>query len=136
MVDTLRLTDSEQKIFDKLSASLREGWKVEREDGTVYETAEELAVRAAMARFDLHPELQKFVEGIRNGNFDQEIPSDLSEDALQELCFTIGAAGVTALMAILLPRIQTDDDITALASFSQIRRDILKTNEDVRVPLS
>jgi len=136
MIDTLYLTEGEQQQFACLSESLREGWKMESETGTVYETPEELYVRATMARFDLHPELEAFVEAVRAGNFDAEIPDDLSEDALQELCFTIGAQGMTSLMTVLFSRIQSDEDLQALASMSMVRHDILKTNADVRIPFS
>lgn len=136
MIKTLHLTADEQKIFGALDAPLREGWEVKTEEGTAYETPEELYVRSTIARFEMYPDLEKFITSIREGNFDTPIPTDLSEPALQELCFTIGARGVSSLMAVLLPRVQNDDDILSLASFSQVRHDILKTNAEITVPLS
>jgi hypothetical protein len=128
----LYLTADEKKVFDRLSERLREGWVVEEETGTAYEDATVLKIRAGMARFESQPELHAFVKSaMDSGKVDPSTITTLHPSVLPELFFTIGAHGVTLLMATMLGQMQTDEDILALAGLSSIRHDILATNASI-----
>src|SRR3989338_1997973 len=50
MAHPLYLTAQEQKVFEKLPAKLREGWKVEEEKLNAYETPRQLKIRREIFR--------------------------------------------------------------------------------------
>lgn len=128
----LRLTNRETDAWNALPPALREGWTVEAEDGTAYESADVLKIRAGMARFDSYPALRDMVQALADGGaVDTSALGDMPESVLPELCFTVGARGVTALIAALLSAMSTDEDVAALAGLSSIRADILRTNASV-----
>lgn len=129
---TLFLTEPEAAAFVALPESLREGWTVEPETGTAYEDADVLKVRAGMARFDSYPALREYVkESLRTGVVQPPAITELPESVLPELFFTIGAHGVRMLIAAMLSRCETDDDVAGIAGLSHIRRDILETNASI-----
>lgn len=129
---TLFLTVKESAAFAALPDALREGWMVEKEEGTAYEDMDVLKVRAGMARFETFPALREYVKGIASGGvIEPTTIKDLPESVLPELFFTIGARGVSALIAALLASCDDDGDVAGVAGLSHIRRDILNTNASI-----
>jgi hypothetical protein len=132
---TLYLTDAEMKQWNALPDERRDGWTVEAEILTSYESADVLKVRAGMARFDTFPALRDVV---KNSALGQKIDIDslkgMPEAVLPELCFTIGAVGMSVLIAAMFAQMKTDEDIAAIAGMSTLRHDILSTNASVTIP--
>lgn len=132
MNTTVYLTADEATIFERLPSSVREGWTVEREEGTAYEDVEVLRIRAGMARFESYPALAAAAAGIvRTGTVDATLLRDMPEEMVPELCFTIGARGLSALVVSLLGNVQTDRDVQWLAGMTQIRHQMLETNASI-----
>lgn len=131
---TLYLTAAESAVFSSLPETLREGWTVEDENGTAYEDADVLKVRAGMARFDAFPDLRDFVQkAVRGEKIDPQTIKDIPQDALPELFFTIGAVGVTHMIRELLSACADDEDVEGVVGLSHIRRDILNTNASISI---
>ncbi len=128
----LHLTLAEQSLFKKLPASLQEGWEVKEETSQAYETDEQLQMRFQMASFKKDAAVQNLATKLQAGKQIEKLSLDaVPAHFLQELYFTIGARGVTTFMAVLLQNLGTDEDVQALAGLSQIRHEILQTNESV-----
>ena len=129
---TLYLTKDEQKAFEKLSAKLKEGWTVEGEAQTAYETPEELYIRANMADFSKFPQVQALVDAFQKGTPPEKLSMEnMPEDVFPELCFTVGARGMTAFVRALLGDIKTDEDIQQLQSLAFLRHELLETNSSI-----
>lgn len=133
---TLILTPSEAEKIRTLPAALLEGWNIEHETGTAYESADVLKIRAGMARFDSFPPLRALVQDVAAKKaIDPSVLADMPESVLPELCFTIGAFGVTVLIAALIDSATTDDDLAGIEGLSKIRHDILETNASISFSL-
>ncbi len=133
---TLYLLSGERVTWEALSDERKEGWTVKDETGTAFESADVLKIRAGMARFESFPELREVTKKVMAGEKpDLSILERMPEAILPELCFTIGARGVTALIAAQFKTLEKDDDIAALAGLTSIRHDILTTNASVTAPL-
>ncbi len=129
MMTTLLLTPAEQKTFAALPEPLRNGWTVETESGTAYETDYELMIRANMAELTGFPAFKTMSEAIRAGK--QVDPASLGvipEEVIPEILFSIGARGISVLIDTLLSRTSKDEDVQAIAAFGQFRKDILESN--------
>ena len=131
---TLYLLDAEKEAWDALPDERKEGWTVESETLDSFESIDVLKVRAGMARFDTFPALRQIVKSAAAGQkIDLATLKGMPEAVMPELCVTLGAVGVTSVMSALFGMLKTDKDIAALAGFSSIRHDILKTNASVTV---
>ena len=128
----LYLTKSEQATFQKLPDSVCEGWNVEPETGTAYENEAVLKMRARMANFDDFPGAKHVVKMASNAKkFDAEMLKGIEPQALYELCFTLGAVGITAMIQTILGDAKTDKDLYGIASFSLLRHELLATNSSI-----
>lgn len=133
----LYLTAAESEKVRRLPESLLEGWAIEEETGTAYESDDVLRIRAGMARFDTFPALRDMAKSAAAGEkIDFSTLRGMPEAALPELCFTIGARGITVLIAGLIANAKSDEDVAGIAGLSSIRRDILRTNASVTFPSS
>lgn len=129
MAATLYLTAQEQKVFAALSKDLQEGWKLEEETGTSYESVRQIAMRYHMADFSAYPKLQRVIDMIMSGkNLSGFSFDDLPPESFKELSFTMGARGINSLMQTLITDIKNDDDMQALASLSAMRHELLAIN--------
>lgn len=132
---TLYLTDAEMTKWNALPEERKDGWTVEAETLTSYESTDVLKVRAGMARFDSFPVLRDVVKNAAAGQkIDIDSLKGMPEAVLPELCFTIGAVGMTALIAAMFDQSKTDEDVAAIAGMSTLRHDILSTNASVTIP--
>lgn len=128
-MNTLILTADERKIFDTLPATLKEGWMVEEETGNAYETHEELSMRQRMASFEDFPQLQALAQQVTGNRPLAEISlQEVPPEILPEFCFTIGARGLSALIALALRQAKDDEDIEGLAGFTSLRHEMLIAN--------
>lgn len=128
-MNTLYLTGEERKLFEALSDPLKEGWTVEEERSTAYETAEELAMRQKMASFAEFPQVAALAKQVEAGSALSALSlHDVPQEVLPELCFTIGAKGLSVLMASLLKEIQGDEDVEGLMGLSLLRHEMLLSN--------
>ncbi len=128
-MNTLFLTTEEQKVFQALPDKLREGWTVEVERSTVYETNEELAMRQKMSSFEEFPQVASLAKQVAEGNALEKLSlNDVPQEVLPELCFCIGATGLSVLMSKLLGEIQSDEDLEGLMGLSLLRHEMLLSN--------
>ncbi len=129
MASPLYLTADEKKLFAALPKNLQEGWQVEEEKGTMYESVRQIAMRYQMADFSAYPGLKKIGETMKKGG---DISSfsldDIPAEALKELYFTMGARGVKSLILTFLTEVKNDADIEALSVLSIVRHKLLELN--------
>jgi hypothetical protein len=134
-MNTLLLTAGEQKIFQSLPGSLQEGWTVTEQGTLSQETVAQLALRLKMARFN-DPTLQNVVEtlkaGMNSASLEQAASSvdltKLSSEQLAELFFVLGIGVLNAMIAALLKRATTDEDVEGLSGLTQIRSLLSEAN--------
>ena len=130
MSSTLYLTVDEQKhVWPKLPTALQGAWKknVKTEEGTAFETADELLAKwQALEVTDpkpLHTMLERAAESEADGF------SSLPSGDLSLLLHAFGASGLSAIIeATLQEEGLSDRDFAGLAFLSAIRRDLLKEN--------
>lgn len=138
MPPNLHLTADEQKIFDALPATLKEGWTVEKEASAAYERPEELLMRYRMASFH-NPACQAIAEKAKGAKTAQDIeriaasfdPSALSLPELSELLFTLGTKWLSHMLRYLLAHTSSDEDIEGIATLSHIRHMLFEANASV-----
>jgi hypothetical protein len=131
-MEPLYLTKTEQDLFAKLPQELKEGWKVEVENGTAYESDAVIAMRRRMASFEEFPHVQVLVDRVQKGEQLESLTlKDVPETVLPELCFTIGARGLSVLMGALLKEVKSDEDIEGLSGLSVLRHEMLLSNAPV-----
>ncbi len=128
----IHLTSPEAAVFSALPDTLREGWTIEEEILSTYETLAELQIRYSLADFTFHPEMQKLAERIVNGESPDTMSLEgLSPDVQSEIFFVLGARGTDVMIHSLLPEISTDEDVELLAVLSTIRHKHLELNSSV-----
>lgn len=131
-MEPLYLTKPEQDLFMKLPQKLREGWKVEVESGSAYESDAVLSMRGRMASFAEFPAVQALVDRMQKGEKPENLSlKDVPETVLPELCFTIGARGLSVFIGTLLKEVKSDGDIEGLAGLSLLRHEMLLANAPV-----
>lgn len=129
MAATLYLTAQEQKVFGLLPDNLQEGWTIENETGTHYESVRQIAMRYQMADFSAYPELQSVAEIMKQGkDLSSFSLDDVPPEALKELFFVMGARGVNSLVQTLIHELKNDADVEALSALSNVRHELLSIN--------
>lgn len=133
VLNELYLTAAEIDAFQELSDALREGWVVheEKTDGRADDPARR-AIRMQMLRLR-DPKLMQFVASAQNSNSADALAAlildtdmaHVSDHDMAELFFAIGHAPVTAVVASLLARVSTDEDVEAIAALTLIRHSLL-----------
>ena len=131
-MNTLHLTTDERRAFDALPAALREGWETVEETGTAYESDEALRIRAYMSSLGDLPHVKAILDEARAGRItDLSGLQDIPERHQKELFFTIGATGLSFIIAGSLKTATTDDDIEGIAWLSKIRHELLENNASI-----
>ena len=134
-MNTLYLTAAEQAKFQTVSDALKDGWEVTPETIDAYETTYQLWIRANMMELNEFPEIKQMILALRDGKpVDPTTIQNIPDEALPEVLFTIGARGITILMTILFDRIESDEEIAAIAGLSHLRHDVLEANAKVPTP--
>lgn len=133
MENVLFFSGEERTRFDALSEDLRDGWKVEEEKQLQHmESPREIAMRQNMATFQEFPAIRLIVDRIQQkGGIENFSFGDLPDAFFSEFCFTIGARGITVLIAALLPEAKTDEDLRGLHALSIMRHELLAVNASV-----
>ncbi len=129
---TLRLTAAERALFEKLSATLREGWTVVDETVDFTDTPELRQARMEVGDLSRHPAfaaLEKnasdatekgLMEAVKKVDF-----SKASSEELQDLLFAVGPDGIAILVETALSSATSDADMSELAELTLFRRDLL-----------
>ncbi|MDB4978219.1 MAG: hypothetical protein JWM56_405 [Candidatus Peribacteria bacterium] len=126
---TLYLTTDEQTAFKALPADLQEGWEVETETATDYESLRQIKMRYYLADFSHVPEVKAIADRIANNEPIGDLSlGNIPANIQKELYFTLGARGVKALIETLVHEIASDDDIEALSTLSIVRHKLLEIN--------
>jgi hypothetical protein len=125
------LTSDEQRHFASLPADIRDGVIVTDESSQGFERAQELRIRAHIARFPDDPEMKKVknhVAMLAIGRMPDL--STISDSAMEDFLFTIGAKGITLLIKLHFQKgtFTTAGDISLLATLTDVRHDILLAN--------
>lgn len=129
---SLALTAEEKKLFEKLPASLREGWEIKEETLTSYESDEDLRMRASIAAFDEHPAVQKLLKDVQGGEAINRISLDaIPQNVFEELMFTMGARGMDRFIRALLSQCKKDEDLQGVAGLSALRHALLEGNRSI-----
>jgi hypothetical protein len=136
MGQTLYLTDKEQKLFEALSSDIQEGWSVEQETQTSYESPAALDMRVQISSWKDDPLVQDIVKSVEADKKPENATlPELSEEQLADFFFTIGAVGQTLFIVALLQDAKDDDDLQGVAHLTQMRHQMLKTNADISYSL-
>jgi hypothetical protein len=132
MAHPVYLTKDEQKMFmTKIPKELLEEVNIIEESLVAMETPDVLATRMKISRLRNFPEVMGLVEKIKKGSTIEDLAGfDFPEAVLHELCFTMGAKGLTGFIRDFLryENIGTIQELAALVAFTVIRHDILEVN--------
>lgn len=132
MIKTLKLTQAEKETFDSLPATLREGWTVEEETQTSYEPPEVLAIRAHISKLGDVPSIKAMLDRVKAGQpLDGLSLDSIPESSLADFFFTIGARGLSWLIANFLLSVKDDSDIEGIAGLTLIRTELLANNASI-----
>lgn len=134
MAQELLLTAKEITIFERVSAPLREGWKVSTETLDCYESAKQLHMRYNMADFTMAPEMKTWADRAKKGEDLKDFSLDtVGVEFQKELFFVLGAKGVNGIIQVLLGNIRNDDDVQALAELTAVRHKLLEINRSATI---
>ncbi|MBI2636383.1 hypothetical protein HYW84_03620 [Candidatus Peregrinibacteria bacterium] len=131
---TIYLTKAERKLYDRLPVSMKKAWggKVEEETGTAWETNEELIERADYLRSQLPPRLglalEHMVSKAGKEGLDAVGVDDFPSEVLTKALLVLGAVGLTAVIHRTLIDAKNTKDLSAVASLSEVRHQILISN--------
>lgn len=135
---TLHITSTERKIFDSLPDDVRDGWDIEEETLSYTDSAEKQIIRLSVIR--LHdPSLIHLREKALEASTIDEVVALIhsmdmrlvNEDDLAELCFAIGPAMLSRLIASLLSMVSNDKEMEAVTALALIRHAILNSLQPV-----
>ncbi len=132
-MNALSLTAEEKKMFDGLSAKVKEGWEAQEEKGSYQDSPEKLSTRLALLR--VHDpkllEFQKKAAGLSAEKLSELIAktdlTGVTDDDLAQLSFAIGPTILTRLIGGLLQAVKTDDDLEGIAALTVIRHSLLES---------
>jgi hypothetical protein len=131
----LYLTPAEQKLFEKLPASVRDlaGLQVHVEDGDAFETDEQLEERIGFVQKNSEEELRGFLVSLKqklqeNADIDAWFADAVPEALFPSICYALGAVGLTSVITRALQFDPTTEGLKSAAVFSRIRHVILEQN--------
>ena len=134
MQNILILTADEKKIFDSLSDTLKDGWKVENEVPLPPDSAAKRKARYELMKIQ-NAELQSLVQQSMNADvdvlatkIDEMDLSTMSYADLIELFFALGPVSLSAIIAHLLSEARTDDDIRNIGALTAICHSLLPSS--------
>jgi hypothetical protein len=128
----LILTAEEQQLLGKVPAAVTAGFDVQPEELETYETDEELEIRWQISALKDHPALRPLGAFYKDGKMSEGFSFDgVPPELIPEFCFTIGARGVTLLVAAMILDLKTKDDTALLSNLTQIRNQLLLNNQSI-----
>ncbi len=127
-MESLLLTDSEQKLFQELPEALRQEWQVKTQEALQEESAAQLVLRYKMAHFT-DQKLQEVVNSLRGDRSKDAVEKALrmidlrllSQGQIAELFFILGIAVMNQMVSVLLRTAETDEDLEGVAGITHIR---------------
>ena len=130
---TLYLTPTEQKLFEKLSPELREGWEVEAEKLVFEDTPQKRRIRLSIMRVN-DPWMKALTDRVASVNSEQELASliegidlkGISSDDLTEIFFGLGPDALSWPIGAQLVEAASDQDVEAASALSTIRHYLLE----------
>jgi hypothetical protein len=137
----LYLTATERSAFDALPTTMRETWSafVQVENGTAYETSQELEERLKTMPLKRFPKVAAYAQrawlALQSGQDLEPLGHDLPQESLPVLLHVMGATGISKLIEHLLSDVKVANDLQAIARFSDVRHMLLKTNDIIRTAL-
>ncbi|HRH93397.1 MAG TPA: hypothetical protein PKV72_02590 [Candidatus Peribacteria bacterium] len=137
MKHTLHLTSAERGRFESLSKDLRRGCSVHDETQTAYETPDELALRVSMSSMEQHPEFCDAIGRMHAGEANVQFDWDsIPESLWSEMCFALGARGLTIIIDQILPEPGAWDpeDLEFLSGMTIVRHKLLEINAATSSP--
>lgn len=128
MAHPLHLTADEKKLFDKLPASLKEGWEVKEERGEYEDSEMKRMLRMTFVRLK-DPALKQLQEKLKNVKDQNEVLriartadfSGASQEDLEELFFAMGSDNMGMVIRLQLADARSDDDLDAVSMLSNVR---------------
>jgi hypothetical protein len=125
----MHVLPSEHDALQAVPPALLAGWNIQPETLKSFESDRQIWIRANMAEFKSAPELHELVTDVLAAKTINLKPiKNLPEELLPELLFTIGARGITQIIAALLLEPPTKELIESIAGFTHLRHDILEAN--------
>jgi hypothetical protein len=133
MAHPLYLTADEKALFEKLPTDVKEGWPVEEEKGTAYETDDELRMRLLMLKEE-QPKHQALLEKLADGSVKTmeqagQFLESLPPNFLFTIFFTLGARGMSKMLAAFLENVKSDADLDGISQITYIRHALLESNQ-------
>lgn len=133
-MNTLHLTTGEVALYQKLPASLREGWTVQEEKLTFTDTIERMHMRADFAKIhdETTKDLVKKIAGAKSADDAAVILQSMDKKTIDtvdllEFAFVIGPDGLSTLLRVKLESASTDDDLLDAAGLSELRHELLES---------
>lgn len=129
---TLYLTNTERQLYDKLPADLKKAWggEVSEEQGTAWETEEELDARIVTFAEEAAPEVREIARTFRQKIVRKEMDNwsadEIPASLLPTLLFVMGARGLSAMISGALQ--SSDFALDVLSALSEARHMLLKNN--------
>lgn len=132
MSPVLYLTAEERALYDKLSESLHEGWRVEAEMQAFSDSPEKRQARADIIRIH-DPRLKAFrdaamqtkTEGELSALMDSTDVSAMNDDDLTSLFFVLGPDALSAMITTFLSQAKDDAAIETASALSMLRHSLL-----------
>ena len=129
---TLYLTGDEQKLFDALSDTLKNGWKTEKETLTYEDSDEERKVRLQLMRFS-SPEMTQLKARLRSAGSAEEVrdaiksldPTKIDEHEWLEVLYGVGPEIISLIISTMLQAAKTDEELELAVAFTGVRHEIL-----------
>jgi hypothetical protein len=122
MNNTLFLTADERTLFQALPEALRDGWAVENVAELKMESPEDLEMRKEMFQVEMaKPTKTKQLENLADiAAGKAEMPPEFFLNVL----FTMGVAGMTENLKVILEHAKNDTDVQGAALLSQLRQSL------------
>lgn len=126
----LFLTSEEMAFFDALPEEVRHGWHVAEEEGTAYETADQITANLEKMQLPNTPEMREFQDKLaRMTSPDPALMESLPEAASIELLSAIGACGICALIEDMFHSKHVSREmLSTIAFLGSVRHRILLHN--------
>jgi len=134
IMTTLFLTAEEQKLFEALPGSLKEGWQAKEETRQFTDSQQKASIRLHLLRLE-DPKMLQFVEEAKSKESVDDVAalindtdlSGVSERELAKLFFALGPAPLGQIISSMLPEAKTDKDLEEIVAITTIRHFLLSS---------
>lgn len=137
-MNLLHLTAAERKVFELLPETVREGWQVEAEELKYADTRQKQMMRLSLVRLHDPSLLALREKALQTESVDEVVAligtMDLTlvdGDDLAELSFALGPTMMSNLIAALLGKVTSDEEMEGVTALTVIRHAILRSLQRV-----